>query len=133
MTIAALAINPTGTFGAPTGGTSEAVTPLSDDANKHEVMYGANSFATLQTIDFSVKRPKVSAASPSGYTQARSTILIRYPITLANGLVTVNTVSTVFASDIETTDAQKLEMRKAIAHMLLLTVLDEYINNQSLA
>lgn len=106
MSITAASILKDGTIGV-TGGTATPFTTLGQGLDRHEVFFDGSDIRTRSSATFQVKAPKVSASAPNGYTQARCTATIRVPLALDNGNVTVNTLQISFASDVETTDAEK--------------------------
>lgn len=101
------------TFAAPTGGTSIDLSIASNLLGGKALAYfdGDANFITRRTIDFQVKDPVASAAAPGGYTQARETVLLKVPMTLANGKRTVNTLRIELSRDPELTEAAAKEMR----------------------
>lgn len=116
-----------------TGGTAETLLKQSDSSTEVECyLDGASSFALRKTIVLGVKRPKVSASSPSGYTQKRNTVLIRFPITLASGEVTVCTGKVEIAADIEMSALEITYLRKYLSDFLVTSDTDEFWENQSL-
>jgi hypothetical protein len=96
---------------AATGGDDQALVSLGISANKNVVFFdGDTDFRTRRTIDFTTKAPTVQASAPNGYTQARSTALLKFPLELDNGERTVNTVRIEVAYDPESTAAEVEEM-----------------------
>jgi hypothetical protein len=69
-------------------------------------------------VSFSVKEPKVSEGAPNGYTQARTVVMVKYPMVLDNGNLTVNTISINVATDIETSDAERDELLLLAAQII---------------
>lgn len=131
MTIIATVVTLGGSI-AHTPGDTDPLLSLSDSAEKHATYFDASTFALRKSADFSVKRPKVSLTAPDGYTQARNTVLLRYPIELANGLVTVNTVSIQSSISVETPLGDISNLRMLAADLLFEGALNEYWTNQSL-
>lgn len=102
-----------------TGGTSMPMTSIGGSENKNTLIVDADTdLRTQRSITFTVRRPKVQASAPNGYTQGRCTALIKIPRLLANGKITVDTVSIQVSADVETTVAQKTEMLKLGAQAL---------------
>jgi len=111
-------VNVDGTV-ATTGGTATSFKSLGNTINQHNlVLDDGSEFEARTLLEASVKTPKVSASAPNGYTQARNTMLLKVPLALDNGLVTVNTVKIEIASDIEMTDAERLSMRVLAAQLI---------------
>jgi hypothetical protein len=79
------------------------------------------SMLTRRVISATTKQPKripTATGTAASYTQARSKLVIKYPKTLANDYVTVNTLTIELSTDVETTAAEKLELRKVAAQTL---------------
>jgi len=70
---------------------------------------------------------------PNGYTQSRSSVTLKVPLVLTNGSITVNTVRIEVASDVETTEAEKLSLRQLAIQLLSDSDFTEFWNNQSVA
>lgn len=106
------AVVKTGATVAPTGGTdlTFASRGTKDGSNVLYVNADADS-RTRRTITCSVKDAKTSVMAPNGMTQQRCQFVFKSPLTLDNGLVTVNKVSIEFAYDVETSDAEIEELR----------------------
>jgi len=118
----------------PTGGTSSASVSLGDSLEKHQVYLteAATTVLTRKSVDFTVKRPVVNSASPSGYTQQRTKVLVRYPITLGSGDVTVCTASIELASDVEMGESDMDNLRYISAQLISDTDFDNLFRHQSL-
>lgn len=105
-----------------TGGTSRTLAPISASSGAATMFIDSDtSLVSRRTFVASVKQPKrVASATSEGvqFTQARSRIIAKFPKTLANGYVTVNTVTIEVATDVETTSAERLELRKIGAQLL---------------
>lgn len=133
MAISSASVLKDGTV-STTGGTATSLASLGNTLGQHNCYFDDGSeFLAQSNIDFTVKAPKVSATAPNGYTQARNTVLIKVPLALDNGSVTVNTVRIDFASDIEMTDAERLTMRVYAAQILSDSDFTEFWDNQSLS
>jgi len=116
---------------AITGGTSEALTGLSDGNGKTSTFYNGSDYLTRQEIDFITRAPKVNVNSPDGYTQARSSIVLRVPKILANGQRTVSTIRIEFSSSIENTSAEKDDMLNDAAQLLIDAGFSDFWKNQA--
>jgi len=117
-----------------TGGTSTTLLSKGENGETHKVMLNDGAaFVSQKTLDFSVKEPRVSNSSPSGYTQARSIVVLKFPKILADGSRTVNTLRLECSSDINTTDAERLTMRSAAAQLLVDSDITSFWNAQSLS
>lgn len=133
MTISASSIA-IGTAISVTGGTATGVISKGDSLNKHIVVLDdSSSFADQTTFTFNVKEPKVSITAPAGYTQARNSVVISRPLTLANGARTMNSVKIELAVDSETTDAQRDALRELAAQAIFDTDFDQYWNKQAIS
>lgn len=91
------------------------------------------SFQARKEVVFSVKVPKVSVSAPGGFTQARSTAILKCPKTLANGNRTVNTFSLQLSVDPETTAAEVTTMLNAAAQLLFDSDYSDFWKAQALA
>jgi hypothetical protein len=104
---------------ATTGGTATSFKSQGSDKSSHElVLDDSAEFEALTFLDCSIKKPKVSATAPNGYTQRRCTMLLKVPLALDNGSVTINTVKIEIATDVEMTAAEKLSMRVLAAQLI---------------
>lgn len=105
----------------PSGGTALA---FSSQGIKNGVLHGLVASAdtdlrTQRQLEYSVRRARVQASAPNGYTQARTSAILKIPRILANGNITVDTVTISLNCDVETTVAQKTEMAKLGAQMFV--------------
>lgn len=116
-----------------TGGTSAPLTSLGQDLTAHSAYYGGTGYSDRNDLSFTVKSPKVNAASPGGYTQGRSVLFVKVPRTLANGDKTFDTLRVELAKDSETSAADSLEMRRVIAQILTESSWVPFWDNQSVA
>lgn len=115
------------------GGTATTLLSKGENGETHKVLLNDGAaFVSQKTIDFSVKEPRVSSGAPSGYTQARNVVLVKFPKILADGSRTVNTARIEFATDINTTDAERLTMRSLAAQLLVDSDITSFWNAQSL-
>lgn len=102
-----------------TGGTSMPMTSIGGSENKNTLIVDADSdLRTQRSVTFSVRRPKIQASAPNGYTQGRCNALFKFPRILDNGNISVDTVSIQVSTDVETTVAEKTEMLKLAAQGL---------------
>lgn len=119
---------------ATTGGTATTLESKGGTSNNHNLFLDDGSLLQSQTeIQASTSNPKVSTTAPNGYTQARNTIKLKVPLVLDNGNTTVNTITITQATDIETTDAEKLSMRVTAAQLLHDSDFVKYWDSQSCA
>lgn len=116
-----------------TGGSADTLESISDDSSKHSLYYGTGGFLGRSVVEFSKSEPQANASTPSGYTQARCTLVLKTPKVLANSETTINTLRLTHATDVETTDAEKLEMVRIVAQMLGLSDFSNFWTNQSLS
>lgn len=119
MSLRDSSINVDGTV-ATTGGTATTLKSKGNTLDRHDLLLDDGSTLGGQTVvSASVKSPKVSAGAPSGYTQARNTMYVKVPFTVpSTSLLTSQTIRMEIATDIETTDAQKLSLRVLAAQLL---------------
>lgn len=103
---------------ATTGGTATPVTVRSSNGPVKAFLDDGSEFAVRKDLEFSVKEPKPSESAPNGYTQAREVFILKVPLLLDNGKITVNTLKIEMATDVETTDAERLTMRSLGAQAL---------------
>lgn len=102
----------TGATVAPSGGSALAFAGSGARGDTHEIYATADTdLRTRRSIVTTVRKPRVLASAPNGYSQARCSFALKSPLTLDNGLVTVNTVRIEFSFDPETTQAEIEELR----------------------
>ncbi|DAD49893.1 coat protein [ssRNA phage ESE017] len=117
-----------------TGGTARTVKELvRNNSELNAYIDEGLSFQARKEVAFSVKVPKVSVSAPGGFTQARSTVILKSPKTLANGNRTVNTVSIQLSVDPETTAAEVTTMLNAAAQLLFDSDYSDFWKAQALA
>jgi hypothetical protein len=118
MTLETASINIDGTV-ATTGGTATGLISKGQGLNSHVlILDNSAEFVAQQTVAFSTKDPKVNSGSPNGYTQARSSAVLRVPLLLDNGEYTINTMKLELAVDHETTDAEIESMLVTAAQLI---------------
>jgi len=132
MAISDAAISKDGVV-ASTGGVSKTFASLGSTLSQHNVFFDGVDLRTRSEAAFSTKAPKMKVDAPNGYTQARNNIVLKVPITLANGLITVNTVSLQMAYDVETSDAQKDTLISYAAQLLADTDMADFWKSQSIS
>lgn len=116
------------------GGTARTLKELVRNTNELNVFIDESlAFQLRQEAQFSVKVPKVSSTAPGGYTQARSTALLKKPKVLANGKRTVNTLQLQLSVDPETTAAEVQNMLVTAGQMLTDSDYADFWKAQSLA
>jgi len=113
----------------PTGGTAVGWAISSSSGDKVVLSPNTDTDYRIKRFwEFTKSTPKIQTDAPNGYTQVRIKCLGKFPKTLANGKVTVNTVKVEFAYDIETSTADRLELRSMVAQLVtnanLIPVLD---------
>ncbi len=117
-----------------TGGTSTAFASKGATLNKHNLFLDDGAILLDQVeLQVTTKEAKVQASAPNGYTQARVIAKLLYPLNLDNGARTVNTITLEMATDVETTDAEKLSMRVAACQLLFDSDFTELWDNLSVA
>jgi len=73
---------------------------------------------TRRQIVCSTREPRPSEGAPNGYTQARATAFLKFPLELENGNVTINTVRIEVAYDVETSASELTEYKVIAAQVL---------------
>jgi len=103
-----------------TGGTDTPLSSLGQNLNEHKMFINGVAEGTLDrvTLEFKSSLPKPSATSPSGFTQMRSTIVIKVPKTLASGKIVVQTLRMQLGTDVESADAERLEIARIGSQIL---------------
>lgn len=101
----------TGPTISPSGGSALAFTSQGVQGDKNRFICDADTdLRTQRVIELSCRRPRAQASAPNGYTQARVSGFYKIPRILANGNISVDTISVTISTDVETTVAQKSEM-----------------------
>lgn len=119
MPLKDLSIRIGGSSSGFTGGTDTAVVDGGGAIDSHRLYLGGTSALDRTVIDTKYTEPKVSPNAPAGYTQARNSMVFKFPKTLSNDKSTINTVRFEMATDRETTDAEKAEYLLQVAQALL--------------
>lgn len=118
---------------ATTGGTATGFIHKGGNLGLWEGIFDDSSeFINQSTVTFQVKDPKSNTGSPNGYTQGRSTVVMKVPLALDNGERTVNTLKIELACDHETTDAEIQTMLVYAAQLLADSDFSEFWKKQSL-
>jgi len=123
----------TGATVSSTGGTSDPIGVLGSDFNNLRVHYPADANNVARQVNFSVKRPTISAAAPGGYTQGRRTVFYQKPKVLDNGNRTVDTIKFELSCDPENTDAEILLMFEDFKQLLVDAEIVDFITDQQIA
>lgn len=119
MSISTLGLLASSTVAA-SGGTALPFTSVGGSENKNRLVADSDTdLRTQRSIDFSVRRPHVQASAPNGFTQARSILTMKVPLALDNGGTTVNTVQISMSTDVETSVAEKDELRALAAQCVI--------------
>ncbi len=129
MSISNASILKDGVIGV-TGGTTTALSSLGNTLNENSVVFDGTGLLDRSTGSFVAKAPAKTASSPNGYTQARNTMVLRFPKTLASGEIVFNTARVQLAFDVETTTAEKETVRGMVAQFLSDDDFDAYWNDQ---
>lgn len=102
------------------GGTALDFTTAGGSTDKNKLIVPADTDLREQrSLDLSVRRPRVQASAPNGYTQGRSIAVLKFPHTLANGNLTVDTIRIEMSTDVETSVANKSEMMSLAAQTII--------------
>jgi hypothetical protein len=92
----------------PSGGTTTAFESEGIINGKQTLFATADTdLRTRREIVCSVVKPKIQASAPNGYTQARSNVVIKVPLELDNGAITVQQLKIELAVDVEATTTEK--------------------------
>jgi len=131
MPISNLSVLLDGTI-AVTAGTSTNVKSLGGDIDVNECYLDDGvSYLDTTRIKFAVKRPKPNASAPNGFTQKRNTVKVTVPRTLANGNTTLDTLSIVIGTDVETSDTDVLSLVNLGAQLMSNADVLAYFTEQS--
>jgi len=116
-----------------TGGTDLTFASLGSPGDKNTI-YAVDDpdVRTRRDVICSSNIARVKADAPNGYTQSRRSVFIKVPLTLDNGKVTVNTFKGELSTDVETTDAEKLEIRQLAAQVMIDSDFIEFWDNGAL-
>lgn len=118
----------------PSGGTALAFGSEGIVNNTNLIYATADTdYRTRKEMACTVKKPKPLTTAPNGYSQSRNKIVIRVPLTLANGLVTSQTLLIEQSVDVESTAAVNLELRKLAAQALIDADYTAFWDSSSLA
>jgi hypothetical protein len=118
----------------PSGGSALDFESRGISGEKNEIFVPADTDLRLQrSMIFSVKRERVSAGAPNGYTQPRNIVKVKFPQELENGNVTVRGFDISYHCDVESTAAEKLEDRKVAAQILTDSDFTSFWDNLSLS
>jgi hypothetical protein len=118
---------------APTGGSALAFAGAGARGNSHLIYATADTdLRTRRSIMTTVREPKPSSVAPNGYTQARTAFVLKSPLELDNGNLTVNTVRIEFSFDVETTQTEIEELRVLAAQICSDADFESAVKNQSL-
>lgn len=101
-----------------TGGTARNLVSLGDNADSHILYFGTGGYLARTLVEFSKSTPQPSSTSPDGYTQARRSVVMKVPLTLANGLTTICTFRGQLSVSVESTDAEINAMIRNVAQFL---------------
>jgi hypothetical protein len=116
------------TYTAPTGGTDKAISiAASQNGQKVTATFDVETdFTTRKSIEFTVKDPVALESAPGGYTQARETVAVKWPMTLSNGNRTVNTAQISIARDPEMSDTDVSALRLMLTQILADSAFDSF-------
>lgn len=117
---------------AATGGTAVPFSLLGQNLDELQVSFDQTSVINRCSARFSKRAAVVSAAAPSGYTQSRNEVLLRFPTTLADGSVVISTAKIQLAVDVNASAATRQAMRDITAQVLYHADMDAFWNNQTI-
>ena len=109
---------------AASGGTALAFSSLGGSPGNTLYAIDDPDIRTRRDIVCNTTAARPKSDAPNGYPTPRTT--------LDNGNVTVNTIRIEMSTDVETTDAEKLELRSIAAQVLVDSDFLEFWDNQSL-
>lgn len=133
MPISTATINSGATVSA-SGGTALTFASRGSEPGRNVIYVASDTdLRTRREADFSVSYPKIQGSAPNGYTQARRTVVMKFPLVLENGNVTVNTIRIVLSTDVETTDAEIGEYLALGAQAMIDTDFSSYWSSLSVA
>jgi hypothetical protein len=98
-----------GTYVVPSGGTADALSAFGSRTEMEARFDADTEYLTAKTAVFSQKEPAVANSAPNGFTQARRSVLVKFPLELDNGNRTVNTIRIELGVDVEATSAEIAE------------------------
>jgi hypothetical protein len=102
-----------------TGGTADPLLNAGGDQRSKKLVFSNDSPGALQrSIDVSVKPSKAQSGAPGGRTLNRATYYYKYPLTLASGEITVETISVQFSLSDESDSTRRRAMRDETAQMI---------------
>lgn len=134
MSLSSSTIKTGATAIAPTGGSDLVYTALKTGLDTVTAAVVADTdFRTRRTAEFTARAPKPQSSAPNGYTQVRNNVVLKFPRLLANGAISVDTVRIEVSSDVETSAANRLDMRYLAAQILGDTDYDSFWDSQSIA
>jgi hypothetical protein len=113
-------------------GTAKALTYLNGVGNEVIAFFNGTDFRTRCEAKFTSVLPYKKKDAPNGYSQQSRKCYIKFPKTLANGLITVNTAEVIIRTDVETTDAEINTIRNAVAQFVWDTDFDGFWKSGSL-
>lgn len=93
---------------------------------------GDDVFALQRTIQFQSNRPVIQASSPDGYGKVRKYVVFKFPITLADGSVTVDTIRVEYAHSVEAATATHLDRRMIAGSVICRSAFDDFFINGAL-
>lgn len=123
----------TGATVSTSGGTAVAVTEKTRGLTSVVLAATDDTLAAQRTFTFSVSEPKVTSSNPTGYTQARRTLVIKFPVDLGGDLgYNVDKVTIEVSTGISTPAATMIDYRRMAAQALIDSDLLGFWNNQLL-
>jgi len=131
MTIEASVVKTATTDISATGGANATLQSLGGGLVEHNAYYGTGSVLDRKTVSFKVSRPKPAPSAPNGYSQQRSSIVLKFPKLLANEQTVVDTVRITVASSSETTELELAEYARLGAQFLGLADYSSFWVSQS--
>lgn len=111
-----------------TGGTPVNLVTLGQNMNECSVVFDGTSILTRSAGQFLTRQPTANAGNPSGYSQARANVNLRFPKVLANGETVWDTVRISFSSSVETTTSEKNTIRNLVAQIIQQADFDGFWN-----
>lgn len=122
------------TGGTPTWGGTGSHTLKSlggtQGVGSYYVATGSETLNDRMTVEITQKPSKANASSPGGYTQVRTEMVLKSPLTLADGTVTIQTVRMSVSTDRSESDSNRNLLRMLCAQLLIRATYDPAWDDQ---
>lgn len=134
MSLSSLALE-TGTTISATGGSAITFAPDGAPVGDKVTLYCLEDtdLRTRRSVEITVRRPRASASTPNGYTQARVFTTYKHPFLLDNGEITTFTQKTETSYDAEALFTEVDGLTEIGSQLLFSTVMRDVFTQLSLA